>query len=73
MALPLPMVYAFSGQVSAVVPYEVALSTNAAVQVEVQGVRSDPFMIPVTGDRSGYFYGANSGKGQGSILNQDTR
>ena len=70
--LPAPMYYALSGQVSAVVPYEVALSTSAAVQVEVQGVRSDVFMIPVAAAVPAIFTADQSGKGQGSILNQDT-
>ena len=66
-----PMVYSSAGQVSAVVPYEVALEANAAVQVEVQGVRSDPFMIPVGASVPAIFTANSSGKGQGSILNQD--
>jgi uncharacterized protein (TIGR03437 family) len=66
-----PMVYSSAGQVSAVVPYEVALAANAAVQVEVQGVRSDPFMIPVAAAVPAIFTASSTGKGQGSILNQD--
>jgi uncharacterized protein (TIGR03437 family) len=67
-----PMVYSSATQVSAVVPYEAALSPNAAVQVEVQGVRSDPFMIPVAAAVPAIFTANASGAGQGSILNHDT-
>ncbi len=66
-----PMVYSSARQVSAVVPYEVALAANAAVQVEVQGVRSDPFMIPIGATVPAIFTANSSGTGQGSILNQD--
>jgi uncharacterized protein (TIGR03437 family) len=66
-----PMVYQSGTQVSAVVPYYTGLATSAAVQVEVQGVRSDPFPIPVTAAVPALFTHDASGKGQGAILNQD--
>jgi uncharacterized protein (TIGR03437 family) len=68
---PAPMVYAVSGQLAAVVPYEVALAQSAAVTVEVQGVRSDPFMIPVAATVPAIFTANASGQGQGVIQNQD--
>jgi len=65
------MIYAVAGQVAAVVPYEVALSQTAAVTVEVQGVRSAPFLIPVAAAVPAIFTADASGQGQGVILNQD--
>ncbi len=66
-----PLVYVLASQVSAIVPYRTALDANAAVQVEVQGVRSDAFMIPVTAADPALLSHDASGKGQGAILNQD--
>jgi uncharacterized protein (TIGR03437 family) len=65
------MVYALAGQVSAIVPYEVALSQTAAVTVEVQGVRSAPFTIPVAATVPAMFTQNASGQGPGVIQNQD--
>ena len=59
-----PMIYSSAGQVAAAVPYEVALASNAAVQVEVQGVRSEPFMIPVDVSAPAIFTANASGKGR---------
>ncbi len=69
--VPGPIVYASAGQVAAIVPYYTALSTTAAVQVEVQGVRSAPFSMQVTAANPGIFSHDGSGQGQGAILNQD--
>ena len=69
--IPSPMVYALAGQVAAIVPYETALQTTAAVQVEVNGVRSAPLSIPVTTAVPGLLTIDGSGKNQGAILNQD--
>ncbi len=68
---PAAMVYAVSGQLAAIVPYEVALAQTAAVTVEVQGVRSAPFMIPVAAAVPAIFSEDASGQGQGAIQNQD--
>jgi uncharacterized protein (TIGR03437 family) len=68
---PAAMIYAVSGQVAVVVPYEVALSQSAAVTVEVQGVRSAPFMMPVAAAVPALFSSDASGQGGGAILNQD--
>ena len=45
--VPAPMVYALSGQCSAVVPYFGATKATTHVQVEYQGVRSDPLEVAV--------------------------
>jgi uncharacterized protein (TIGR03437 family) len=72
--LPAPMVYAASGAVSAVVPYEIgtglmAPSPVTQVQVEYQGNRSDPVTVPLMATRPGIFTDDTSGSGQGAILN----
>jgi uncharacterized protein (TIGR03437 family) len=68
---PAAMVYAVAGQLAAVVPYEAALAQTAAVTVEVQGVRSAPFMVPVAAAVPAIFTADASGHGQGAIQNQD--
>jgi uncharacterized protein (TIGR03437 family) len=72
--LPAAMVYAASGAVSAVVPYEIGTGLTAAspathVQVEYQGNRSDPVTVPLMATRPGIFSNDASGSGQGAILN----
>jgi uncharacterized protein (TIGR03437 family) len=69
--IPAPMVYASSGQCSAVVPYFGAAKSTTHVQVEYQGVRSEPLAIAVAATGPGLFTADFSGKGQGSILNED--
>ncbi len=69
--IPAPMVYQTGEAIAAIVPYEAGLSSTAAVQVEVEGVRSDPFLIPVTSAVPAIFSLNASGAGQGAILNQD--
>jgi uncharacterized protein (TIGR03437 family) len=65
-----PLLYASSGMIGAVVPYEV---TGAAtrVQVEFSGVRSDMAAVPVTPSAPGIFTLDQSGRGPGVIFNQD--
>ena len=69
--IPSPMVYALATQVSAVVPYFGAIHPTTHVQVEYQGVLSDPLTIPVASTAPGLFTADFSGHGQGAILNQD--
>jgi uncharacterized protein (TIGR03437 family) len=75
--VPAPLVFVSAKQCSAVVPYfgaGAAANNSTAtsnVQVEYQGVRSDPFQIPVNATAPGLFTANASGTGQGSILNQD--
>jgi uncharacterized protein (TIGR03437 family) len=70
--IPAPLVYASAGQCSAVVPYFGAAKSTTHVQVEYQGVRSDPLEVPVSATAPGLFSVNFSGKGQGAILNQDS-
>jgi len=66
-----PLVYVSAGQVSAVVPYDVAGKTTTAMQIEYRGVRSNSVSLRVTDAAPGLFTANSSGKGQGAILNQD--
>ena len=69
--VPAAMVYASATQCSAVVPYFGARKATTHVQVEYQGVRSDPLEVAITATAPGLFTTDSSGKGQGAILNQD--
>jgi len=69
--VPAPVIYASATQCSAIVPYFGASKATTHAQVEYQGVRSDPFELPVAATAPGLFTADFSGKGQGAILNQD--
>ncbi len=65
-----PVVYTSSGQVSVIVPYEVAGNSTANVQVQYLGVRSNTLMVRVIESAPGIFTLDSSG--QGAILNEDS-
>jgi uncharacterized protein (TIGR03437 family) len=67
-----PLVYVSAGQVSAIVPYEVAERTTTALQVEYRGTRSNSVNVRVLQTAPGLFTANSSGRGQGAILNQDS-
>jgi uncharacterized protein (TIGR03437 family) len=69
--VPAPIVYASAKQGSAVVPYFGATKATTHVQVEYQGVRSDPFEVAVATTAPGLFTADATGKGLGAILNED--
>jgi uncharacterized protein (TIGR03437 family) len=69
--VPAPMIYASAGQVSAVVPYVVAGTTFALVQVSYQGQGSSVVNLPVSLTQPGIFTNDSSGLGQGAVVNQD--
>ncbi len=69
--VPAPVVYALATQCSAVVPYLGAFKATTHVQVEYQGVRSDPLEVAVAPTAPGLFTSAATGQGQGAVLNQD--
>jgi uncharacterized protein (TIGR03437 family) len=69
--VPAPIVYASAKQCAAVVPYFGAAKAITHVQVEYQGVRSDPFEVAVTATAPGLFTADATGKGLGAILNED--
>jgi uncharacterized protein (TIGR03437 family) len=66
-----PMVYSLAGQVSAIVPYEVAGKSVTQVVVSYQGQTSAPLTVPVAAAVPGIFTISASGSGQGAILNQN--
>ena len=69
--LPAPLLYVQERQASAIVPYAVAGTREASVQVQYRGARSDTVKVPVTASNPAIFTANFSGKGQGAILNQD--
>jgi uncharacterized protein (TIGR03437 family) len=68
---PAPLVYVSATQSSAIVPYALAGSATAQIEVEHAGVRSEPLTMPVAASRPGIFTLNGTGKGQGAILNED--
>lgn len=66
-----PMLYAVSGQAGAVAPFGLQPRTNTQLQVEYLGTRSSPIVLTVAATAPAIFTATQSGKGQGSILNQD--
>jgi len=66
-----PLIYVSRTQINCVVPYGIAGRVTTRVQVEYQGVRSDPIELRVADTAPGIFTVDASGRGQGAILNQD--
>jgi uncharacterized protein (TIGR03437 family) len=66
-----PIIYVSAGQGSVVVPYEVATKTRTEVQVEYQGLKSNPVLVAVTPAAPAIFTADSSGSGQGAILNEN--
>jgi len=66
---PARMVYSSSGQISLIVPYEVATESDTSVRVEYLGSVSAVFPVRVIASAPGIFV-ANA-SGQGAIDNQD--
>jgi uncharacterized protein (TIGR03437 family) len=69
--VPAAMVYSVDGQLSAIVPYDVAGKTSTQVRVEYLGVLSDIVELPVATAAPALFTVNASGTGQGAILNQN--
>jgi uncharacterized protein (TIGR03437 family) len=69
--IPAPLVYVSANSCAAVVPYLVGLKPVTNVQVEYQGVRSDPLPVAVVAAAPGLFTVNAQGSGQGAIQNQD--
>jgi uncharacterized protein (TIGR03437 family) len=66
-----PMVYAVNGQISCVVPYEVAGKSTTQVVIEYKKVRGAAATVPVVEAVPAIFSLTQSGTGQGAILNPD--
>jgi len=69
--IPAPLVYVQASQLSAIVPYAVAGTTEAKVQVRYKGVGSNTVTVPVAPSAPGIFTVDATGKGPGAILNQN--
>jgi uncharacterized protein (TIGR03437 family) len=68
---PAPMVLASSGQLAAIVPFEVKIDSTTTIQVMYGGVVSAAVAAPTTAAAPAIFTADSSGKGQGAILNQN--
>jgi uncharacterized protein (TIGR03437 family) len=68
---PSPIVYTRNDLVSAIVPYELAGSRTASVQVVYNGVGSNVLNEPVVAAAPGIFTANAGGTGPGAILNED--
>ena len=66
-----PMVYAINGQISCVVPYEVAGKTTTQVVVEYKKVKGAAVAVPVVEAVPGLFSSSSTGTGQGAFLNEN--
>jgi uncharacterized protein (TIGR03437 family) len=69
--IPAPMIYASATQVSAVVPYEVARFSVAAVGVKYLGQTSNIASLPVVATVPGFFTLNQSGTGAAVAYNDD--
>ncbi|MGO9231132.1 MAG: IPT/TIG domain-containing protein, partial [Bryobacteraceae bacterium] len=67
---PAPLTYVGAGQINAIVPYEVAGSSTATVQVSYDGSTSNQPSLPIAASAPALFT-TNYGTGPGAILNQD--
>jgi uncharacterized protein (TIGR03437 family) len=68
---PAPLLYVQAGQISGIVPYEVAGHADTQVIVKYDGQQSAAFTLPVAPSAPALFTDDASGKGQGAILNLD--
>jgi uncharacterized protein (TIGR03437 family) len=68
---PAPMIYASSTQVSAMVPYEMALIANPSVWIAYAEHSSIAYQLSLGTAAPGLFAQNASGSGPGAILNQD--
>jgi uncharacterized protein (TIGR03437 family) len=69
--IPAPVLYSSSGTAAAIVPYEIAGSQSATVQVTYLGQLSSSQTLPVAAAAPGIFTADASGSGPGAILNSD--
>src|ERR1035441_10166987 len=69
--VPAPILYTSSGQVAAVVPYEVDGKLGTQVQVRNGSLTSDPVALPVWPVAPSIFSVNLSGAGPAAVLNQD--
>ena len=65
------MIFTSTGQLNAIVPYEVGSSGAASVQVVSQGILSSAWAVPVVPAAPSILTRFGTGVGQGAIVNQD--
>jgi uncharacterized protein (TIGR03437 family) len=65
------MIFASTGQVSAIVPYEVASQSQTQVRIVYQGQPTNTVSLPVSQTAPALFTANSSGTGQAAALNQD--
>ena len=68
---PAPLLFVSATQINLVAPFGIAGDPVATIQVEVDGVLSDPVDLPIQATRPGIFALDQSGSGQAAALNQD--
>lgn len=66
-----PMVYTSSGQVSAIVPQNLAGRSTVSIVVEYLGVQSAAIALPVVGSNPAIFTQNSSGKGDSIVIRLD--
>jgi len=66
-----PLVYSSSGQVNAIVPFEVGSSETTSVQVFAAGLETAAWAISLAPSAPSIFTLSQNGMGQGSIVNAD--
>ncbi len=69
--VPAPIIYASSGQLSAIVPYGLFQKATTQLVVEYNGTRSAPVTLNVIVSVPGIFAADGSGIGQGAIFNEN--
>ncbi len=69
--IPAPLVYTSTGAIAAIVPYALAGSASASVQVTYNGRQSALQNLAVAATAPGIFSADASGSGPGAILNSD--
>jgi uncharacterized protein (TIGR03437 family) len=65
-----PMIYASTGQVNAMVPYEAGTGT-ATVQVTAAGIQAGAWAVPIAPAAPSIFTVSGGGVGQGAVVNAD--
>jgi uncharacterized protein (TIGR03437 family) len=68
---PAPLTYISPTQISVVVPYEITGSSNATVELDMSGIHSPAWGVPVSASAPGLFTQAGTGQGPANILNED--
>lgn len=67
-----PLLYGATGQLNAIVPYEVGTNGNVTVQVVTGSQPSASWQVPLAPSVPAIFTISGTGVGQGAVLNQDS-